>query len=54
MKSRQAERLAKQKLVEFTSSPDLFSVSKLLDPFWVSRKRIFQLTSPLVYFLEVQ
>lgn len=25
MKSRQAERLAKQKLVEFTSSPDLFS-----------------------------
>ena len=28
MKSRQAERLAKQKLVEFTSSPDLFSVSK--------------------------
>ena len=28
MKSRQAERLAKQKLMEFTSSPDLFSVSK--------------------------
>lgn len=54
MKSRQAERLAKQKLVEFTSSPDLFSVSKLLDPFSVSRKKIFQLTLPLVYFLEVQ
>ena len=28
MKSRQAERLAKQKLLEFTSSPDQFSVSK--------------------------
>lgn len=28
MKSRQAERLAKQKLVEITSSPELFSVSK--------------------------
>lgn len=36
MKSRQAERLAKEKLVEFTSSPDLFSVSKLRDAFWVS------------------
>ena len=30
MKSRQAERLAKQKLVEITSSPDLFAVSKHL------------------------
>lgn len=30
MKSRQAERLAKQKLVEITSSPELFSVSKHL------------------------
>ena len=28
MKSRQAERLAKQKLVEVTTSPDLFSVSR--------------------------
>ena len=27
MKSRQAERLAKQKLMEMTSSPDFFSVS---------------------------
>ena len=30
MKSRQAERLAKQKLVEVTSSPDVFSVSTML------------------------
>ena len=30
MKSRQAERLAKQKLLEITSSPDLFAVSKIL------------------------
>ena len=30
MKSRQAERLAKQKLVEVTTSPDGFSVSTML------------------------
>ena len=30
MKSRQAERLAKQKLVEVTTSPDVFSVSTML------------------------
>ena len=30
MKSRQAERLAKQKLVEVTTSPDGFSVSSML------------------------
>ena len=40
MKSRQAERLAKQKLVEMTSSPDLFSVSaKLLDAFQHNGRR---------------
>ena len=30
MKSRQAERLAKQKLVEVTTAPDVFSVSTML------------------------